>query len=91
MIRSFRLPLPDKLDKADDGGTEHQKGKDPPDNTQKAPEVIPGSVAPYALQTPIRIGGVAIPICDVMIHLAPHFEHVRPSFSIGVFPFVFRF
>ena len=73
VIRSFRLPLPDKLDNADDGGTEHQKGKDPPDNTQKAPEAIPGSVAPYALQTPIRIGGVAIPSGDIMLHLTTAF------------------
>ena len=73
VIRSFRLPLPDKLDISDDGGAEHQKGKDPPDDTHKVPNTLPSAVAPYALQTPIRIGGVAIPFGDVMIHLTPAF------------------
>ena len=72
-IRPFRLPLPDKLDKSDDCDAEHQKGKDPPDDTQKALKPFPGVVSPYALQTPIRIGDVAIPICDVMIHLSTAF------------------
>ena len=73
VTRSFRLPLPDKLHKSDDCDAEHQKGKDPPDDTQKAPKPFPGVVSPYALQTLIRIGDAAIPICDVMIHLSTAF------------------
>ena len=57
VIRSFRLPLPYKLHKSDDGGAKQQKHNDPRNDTQKAPEPFPGVISLYALQTPIRIGG----------------------------------